>query len=314
MLRNIKLTLLENEQIEGEDKLKVFDLIGTNAVVTDYAILCGACWNEWSYRFSKEEQLESRYDSYWTKSLCNKSTSKVALGMRLCINSYNFAISSDELGYSYLPFRSSSCVRPVLSFSEIKDFCSDVIIGKNGEHKYICGEFPQQVASVESEKELKQKLQNGELKEVDDITPDKEDNSEIGLQRRNQKAYEDEATGKRYILVKINPCIDSKDKICILSNGKIYNKGEKVFVEKQPLYWIKDSATDVVFSEKLITMAPFNQGTYVLDFESTDIYRYMNTDLVREIFGSCQKNSNSSSHEGAIKQLKKINPDNRKRK
>lgn len=288
----MKLTLLEKEQVYGEKRLKVFDLIGTSAALTDYAILCGAFVAEDFY--VGEEELENRTSWYWTKTDAgNNKVHVVYFCEAICDPNVCKNIN-----------HSTGCVRIALPFSEIKDFCSEEIIGENGESKYICGEFPQQVVFGKLEQELKQKLKNGQLIEVDDITPGKEDHPEIGFQRQ-EKIYEDEETGKRYTLVKAHSCNDEE---CILSNGKTYKEGEEVFVERQPLYWIKDQDTDIVFSEKLITPAQFNHiNNYQGDFESTDIYRYMNTDLVREIFGSYQKNRHSSSYEEAIKQLKEIN-------
>ncbi len=39
----MELTLLEEDQVIGSDRLEIFDQIGETAVITDYAIALGIC-------------------------------------------------------------------------------------------------------------------------------------------------------------------------------------------------------------------------------------------------------------------------------
>lgn len=259
MKLDIELSLLEKDQIEGKDSLKVFDKIGTQARVTDYAIVCGANIIGW----------------YWTKT-CAKSTDAYAI--------YNNGLSR----FFMVDYRSGG-IRLAVPFSKIKDICSNEIIGKYGEIKYVCGELPQQVISQQLEIELKEKLNKGLLKKVDYIITDSVmvDEYEKGFVGIRQNVYENQ--GEKYALVKINSYEDK----CTLSNKKTYKIGDNVFIKYQPLVWIKDKDSDIAFTEDLIASGvQFNNiSNYKGDFEKTVLYQYINTYLVRTIFSSYMENS-----------------------
>ncbi len=63
----LKFTLLENDQIFGDNKLEIFKIMGTKAAVTDYAILTGAYVSN-SYTLDDDNSLKSRTGWYWTKT------------------------------------------------------------------------------------------------------------------------------------------------------------------------------------------------------------------------------------------------------
>ena len=270
MQSNMELTLLKEEQIYGENRLKIFDVIGTKASVTDYAILCGAYASPIDY--VREEKLENRAGWYWTKTDDGRNDA--------C------AVGND--GYSIrinVSYR-RGCVRPGVMFSQIQNQCQNIPKGNNGELIVEWKSFPQQSVSEQLEDELNRNLNQDLIKEIDYVTTDSVDPNDFqqGFVGEEQKVYEYQ--GKRYAKVRANTIEEE----VTLSNGRTYKKGEYVWIAISPLRWYVDLESGIAFTEKLITPAQFNQiRNYKGDFENMDIYRFMNTHLLREMMSSDEK-------------------------
>ena len=63
----MEVTLLKEEQVFSEDRLKIFDEYGTKAAMTDFAILLGGEANGWNY-YRDNKSLEGRTGWYWISS------------------------------------------------------------------------------------------------------------------------------------------------------------------------------------------------------------------------------------------------------
>lgn len=62
----IGLTILTEEQVYGENKLKIFDHINPRAAVTDTAILRGAFVSD--YHVDSDDTLSGRTGFYWLQN------------------------------------------------------------------------------------------------------------------------------------------------------------------------------------------------------------------------------------------------------
>lgn len=60
-------TFLTDDQIFGTSKLEIFDKIGTQAAITDFAILLGGYVSD-NYYYNGGTSLEDRTGWYWTSS------------------------------------------------------------------------------------------------------------------------------------------------------------------------------------------------------------------------------------------------------
>lgn len=60
-------TFLIDDQIFGTSKLEIFDKIGTQAAITDFAILLGGYVSD-NYYYNGGTSLEDRTGWYWTSS------------------------------------------------------------------------------------------------------------------------------------------------------------------------------------------------------------------------------------------------------
>ena len=242
MQSNIELTLLKEEQIYGENRLKIFDVIGTKASVTDYAILCGAFVSKTNY--VGEEKLENRTGWYWTKTNDR--------------DNYAHVVGNCGLSFSVnVVIHRQGCVRPVVMFSQIQNLCQNRPKENNGGLYVEFGTFPQQSVSEQLEDELNRNLNRGFMGE-------------------EQKVYEYQ--GKKYARVRANTIEEE----VTLSNGRTYKKGEYVWIAISPLRWYVDLESGIAFTEKLITPAQFNQiRNYKGDFENTDIYHLLNTHILK---------------------------------
>lgn len=65
-MKTPNLTILTEEQVYGKNKLKIFDVIGTKAAVTDTAILRGAYVSD--YHVDGDNTLAGRTGYYWLQN------------------------------------------------------------------------------------------------------------------------------------------------------------------------------------------------------------------------------------------------------
>lgn len=73
----MELTLLEEEQIFGENRLKIFDKIGVKAAITDYAIALGGFVSNNYFTDNGSNRLEDRTGYYWTKTCDGDNDARV---------------------------------------------------------------------------------------------------------------------------------------------------------------------------------------------------------------------------------------------
>lgn len=264
-MSNIELTLLSKKQLKGKNKLKIFDVIGREAAVTDYAILCGAWYSDYNYVGDVRgvrgyNKKENRTGLYYTRSHEYHG------------QEYVMTVSFDGHLDSNAPNNRAICVRPTVLFSQIQNMCSNWMINDNGEFTVECGSFPQQSVSPQFEDELNKNLESDLLKRVDFIP----------IKGVNQEVFEYQ--GSKYARVKVKRRVKYSsiaDRVELSNKKTYYHYHDYGWVKYQPLRWYVDFESGIAFTEKLIFPAKFDKSrTYNGKFKASDLYDLMNTDLL----------------------------------
>ena len=265
-------TFLETEQILGEKKLSIIEKIGPEAGITDYAILLGGPVFQ-DYTIANNS-LENRKGVYWTKS-ADLNSSYTAL-----------AINANGKVYWGSVTRRYPGIRLAYNFSKEKEFIlKNSKRNKDGILEIFLGVSPERAVQKSSNEELERKYQRNLLKKTGNkYTADLRsiDNNESVFEKCEYKEYE--YAGKRYVRVIANS--HYKDSLFTLSNKEFYKNGDIVWVEVNPIKWIIDEKEEIMITEKIISAGiQFNQiGNYKGDFENTDIKKFIDNYLSKEIF------------------------------
>lgn len=107
------------------------------------------------------------------------------------------------------------------------------------------------------------------------------------VQPKTRNTYE--YNGRKFVRVKAN-LYDRKT----LSNNKSYKDGDYGWVELQSIKWYKGDETEICFTKDIILAGiPFDRTAYYTgNFESTDMYLYLNKGFIKEVFQYNIENQN----------------------
>lgn len=266
-----ELTLLPQEKIEGKNRLQIFDVIGTKAAPTDFAILLG-CDVSSNEHINYDNSLKGRSAYYWTKSNNANGDVIVVDEDGTCdLNNQRHTLAHSRSGG----------IRPVFKgnfiyFNYVKEYNNQV-----GEYEF--GYFPQMAVKPETQRELEKFLKDGNLFSTGNkYTIDSKNYDEYDEKFSPQELCEYEYLGKRYVRVQAKIY---KAKRCILSNGEMYKDQEYVWVEVSPIKWIMDLHGNVISKNILVSGIQFkkDRGYKEEKFKETDLYKYMNEYLVKEM-------------------------------
>ena len=204
-----KVTLLSRKQIFGKDEINIFNKIGRSATITDFAILLGEYYI-----------LSIGTGFYWIKS-------------------DNICTIVDYTGYQYyvcdFNFRNIG-IRPVVSYSKIKDDISNEIINEYGIKEIEYGEYPQKAINQELQEKLEELYKNNKLIETGKIyTTDSRKYNEYDKDFLPLEHIEYEFDDKKYVRVKADSRYN--EELFILSNGKKYKDDDYVWVEVSKVKW-----------------------------------------------------------------------------
>ena len=293
-----KMTLLEENQVTGDNQLEIFKKMGKKAAVTDHAILTGAYVSD-SYHVDDDSSLKGRCGFWWTKTPHGEDGARVV----------------DDCGISdwYTVNIRNSGVRPALPYSSISEISPNGVrsTNKKGVEEVKVGNYPRWAVNKEKQELLFEKLNSGALHETNipntsDLAKTDAYGEKINLGRN--KIYE--YNGKLYALVKAN----SYSEKFTLSNGIEYKRGDLVWEELEPIIMYNDKQAKMLVPKEIILGGiPFKHDkNYHGNFEETDMYKYMNEHLLNEImYGvSLEKERVSESHGIERKtRLDMLNPD-----
>ena len=292
----MKITLLDkNDCSKNVDDLfnnDLFNSIGAEARVTDFAFLTGT--------EVEDALVDLKYGNFFTKSL--GTTTSMAYRRIQGVSAYD-----SNFNYLYVlnPLKEAG-VRPLL-ISEDKKFEFEPSITANIYCTYF-GTYPQDVAT--NQDELEAKYQNGNLKKTEKhhmhITT--LDNGSIVTTKYEEYTY----LGKVYIRMIIDKALINTivltENFVVLSDGNKYKFGSPVWIEVEPIKWLKLDDKRLI-SEKILFSKRFNNNiNYQGDFEATILYNYLNTSFKKEITdGFLAQEVANNINETIPKKVKKIN-------
>lgn len=295
-------TFLTDDQIFGTSKLEIFDKIGTQAAITDFAILLGGYVSD-NYYYNGGTSLEDRTGWYWTSSDDKDNDARV--------------VGRNGGSYSNSVTRRDGGARPAFSFSSISSISTNGVSGRNkyGIIEFEYGEYPQKVAPKNLQVVLEQAYHNSfsTLKPTGKTytTDSKKYNdyeAKFQAQQFQEYSYTD---GKKYVRVKTNSWFDgSKFK---LSNGEEYKDGDYVWVEVQPIKWlVVDENKNIALSERLLFAGVQfkNKRNYKGDFSKTDIKKFMDDCFSKDIeLINVNVKTADSNDQMRKSRIQKLNPD-----
>lgn len=281
-----ELTLLEVDQIIGNDKLQIFKQIGPTAELTDFSILLGG----YVYEYITSDK---KLGCYWTKTP----------------NNYGDAYFVDQIGFVDKNMTNDYAVgiRPVISLDYTYTIPTNnkVIENKNDrvlEVEY--GYYPRNAASKDLQKVLENQYKNGFL---------------LGTGRSyttnhkplfSKKLSEYKYAAKKY--VRVNS--ESYDDIVTLSNGKKYKHGDYVWIEVEPVKWLVDTKSRLMVTKEIIMSGIQFKAlrNYKGDFNDTDIKKFIDKYLSKEMlnFQTMYIDFNDEKNEEKIEDSRKQNPYN----
>ena len=278
---NLDFKFLTKEQVFGDNKLNIFERYGTNAAITDFAILLGGFVSNENY-YDDNDSLEWRTNFYWT---CSNDS-----------YGYVHVVTTHGEDSVYNVFECYGGARPVLSYSSIKNLSVNKVIIEEGILEVEYGQYPQKAASQKLQEKLEAEYTfNLEgLKQTNKIYVRYPKRHSLDEGFKAQSIDEYEYKGKKYVRVKANLYRDNKT--IVLSNGKKYQTGDYVWVEVLPIKWLVDEENDVAIPEKLLfSGVPFNnENNYKGDFENTVIKRFMNKYFSSDIIVNVNVNVNDN--------------------
>ena len=252
------ITFLTEEQIYGENRLKIFEVAHIQAEISDFAILLGGI-EELPFNNSTTFSYNKGY--YWTKTITEINTRRIKI-----INGYDATYDD----YPWFRFYGS---RVVLPYSSIKSFAENEYSLGNGVISINFGMYPQMVAFNVISSILENEFSKGKLKIVGKYTTDSipADDEDSFFKAKEHNVYE--YNGKRYVRV----VGDAEAVGRTLSNFSTVCAKTGYWIKVEPITWLVDVKADVAISERILFSGIqfANSDTIIKDFEDTDIKRFM---------------------------------------
>ena len=277
-----EVTLLSREQIFGDNKLNIFNKITPQTMITDFSILLGSGVCLSYFGGNKKNQ----YGNYFTKTNYGYS------------NIYYISYFADLFKSNFSDYDIG--IRPIISYSKIKNNILNEIINEDGITEVEYGEYPQYAASKELQEKLEELYQNGKLTETNKIyTTDSRKYNEYDKDFLPQEHIEYEFDDKKYVRVKAN--INSLNRT--LSNDIMYVDDDYVWVEVSKVKWLVDEKNDIALSRDILVAGiqfDNNKQDFVDNFNDTNMYRFLNIYFIKDIMPN-KVNENTIKRDNTIK-------------
>ena len=287
-LINIKLTLLEEEQLFGDRALDVIKKYGTIAKNTDLAVVRGG--------YNSDEGT----GWYWTKDQYGSSSARVVA-------------SSGGRGY-FSVYKRDNGARPALPYSSIRSICSNVVRDSDGILIVTCGEYPQHAADSKMQKKLHELYDSKKLdKTGKNYTFDSRKYTDYSDGFSPEVYDEYEYQGKKYIRVRVNSYYDGET-IQLPQSDFACKDGDYVWIEVSPVEWIIDEKTNLAIAKDILVagIRYDDENKYDGNFENTEMKTYLDKCMAKDMFQSSklELNNNVSYIENEKKsRIQKLNPD-----
>lgn len=282
-----EFVFLKEEEIVGNEQLKVFKDYGSKAAITDFAILLGGSFSSVSF-VDDSNSLKDRGGYYFTGSFEKYGGVEV-------VNGEGKMLHADTIKTNYGG-------RPACYFFDIvyhDVFLHEVINWRDvGDVREVeWGEFPQSVVSDEIAEKLNEEFRmyvqfkntplanqigiskmkpTGKFYNFDSIKYFQ--NKPFALDSLEEFAYND----RKYVHVTTNSTLTDFSK---LSNGRTVNPSTSYWVEVEPIIWLMDDKTRTIITKKVIFAGvPFNNALRPKrKFSSNTIGQYLKKIFVKDM-------------------------------
>ena len=257
----MELDLLEEHQVFGYNRLNIFYKYGVESPITDLAILLG-CQAENGPKYTT---------GYWW----------------LKTNNFDYILVVDIYGGGQRMYYDdcSIGIRPIIKYSSNSSLINEIKVNNNKE--FIYGTYPQNIIDDDFAGVLENMYHIGNLKTT-------------GKNYMFNNYPEYECVGCKCIRVIGNP--DINDTI-MLSDNKVAKRNKVYWIRVSPIEWLIDEKDKIAITKKIIlTGVPYHHDDYYyIDFKNTDLYKYMNTYLIKDMFDNVsinKKNDNNKEFVG----------------
>lgn len=272
-MSNLIFSLPTNENLYNDNKLDMLKTYGSSAAITDFGILTSGFVSS-VFHVNDERSLENRCGDYWF----------------IIDNDNRRTTDGDGLIYNYYDNGKRGAIRPIISYSNIKDNCKNKTIIKENILQVEYGEYPQQVATHSLQVTLEDLYKTENLNKTNKTyTINNGKNDEELLKTINIDEYE--YNEKKYIRIIPNLYFMYKYDGILLSNGKTYTDKKPVWVEVTPIKWLIDEKQDIAISEKILFAGTqfHKDKNYEGSFENSDIKKFLDFYFSKDIIPSKTK-------------------------
>lgn len=297
-MTNIEMTLLKQGETIGSrnygcsNQLEALSKYGVLAANTDLAIALGSNMPRFDSYVMEDRTLRGRTGNYVTQSMVYSDSVQVILSSG---ESMATDVGNRGLG-----------IRPVMKCEELIPLAK--VYAKKGVHGIDIleyGEYPQYSLNQELEAILEELYLNGSLQVTGKTyTFDSRKYNESILPFEPVEYAEYVYGGRKYVRIYANPYDDYG---CKLSNGKVYQTGEAIWLEVSPVQWIIDELSGSFISLRcLLSGIRFNTPGkgYDGDIKDTEMYRYINTIMLNDLLTIVPKKKKNTIEQ--VRKLEKI--------
>lgn len=275
MVEDLELTILSKEQVFGDHALQVIKKYGSQAALTDLAIVTGAYVGDTYYHIKWDDTRKGRAGKQWTTTA----------------DGYGNVLTIDEIGYPYslLRYIGEGSIRPVIDsssyFNALYPYKKELY---EGIYFCECGEYPQMAALSYLQTCLENLYLQSKLVPTGKKYTFNSLISKQSIERFHENiCVEYEYEGEKYIRIKANFQETSFQK---LSNKVRYKKGEYVWIKVEPVRWLLDESSKLLISEKCLVSGIEYQSDltqqYIGNFEGASLNRYMNQYMKQELLSN----------------------------
>ena len=278
-----EFTFLTKEQIDILENHGIFYKHRKAANITDFAILLGGYVSENNY-------LKERNGKWWTRSPAWREFCKTSYSF---LNKDSPLYSFDEYGGVWygLHWLRDVGARPAFSISSTISQKRKKELEDSGVKEFEYGEYPQTIVNEEYSKKLERLYNSNNLIITGrNYTTDSVKVEKTTLPFKAKTHIEYEYNGRQYIRFVCGDFgYDYARKTSFrnvnLSDGRKLERGKAYWLAVEPIVWLLDIKADIAFSKKLIfSGVQFeNDFDYYGDFEKSDIKKFMDKYLSREI-------------------------------
>ncbi len=258
---------------EKQKKSIVFEKRGINTRLTDYSTILSCMYDGDENKIVKE-------GSYWLDKAVRGNSG------------YSDSLIVSLGGYNYAPINIRVVgLRPMISYSSIKDLCFDTKLCDDGIIETYFGSYPCNITEEKISERLEEiynyNLGIGML-DGKEYTVDKTNAYADHKRFSSLKLYEYKYGDKKFVRVPVSSYLSHSTKGVVLSDENYHGNGSFVWLEVTPHKMLVDQKNDLaIFENVILAGIQFNRKrNYNGDFNKTFMKKYLDKYFSKEILPS----------------------------